>query len=85
MRSNYIVKINVRLFGTLGNKIPDHDPLNGLQVDVPEGTDIIMLLNQLHIDQSKVGFVSIDGKLTKPNKKIKEGESIRIYRPIFGG
>jgi sulfur carrier protein ThiS len=79
------MRIKVRLFGTLGNKIPDHDPIEGLQVDVPEGADIIMLLNQLHIDQSKVGFISIDGRLTKLNKKIKEGDSIRVFRPIFGG
>jgi hypothetical protein len=30
------MKVKVRLFGTLGKKFPDHDPLNGFEIEIPE-------------------------------------------------
>lgn len=79
------MKVKVRLFGTLGKKFPDHDPLNGFEVEIPKDTNIGDLIDQLEIPKSKIGLVSVQGRLAKADKKLKQGDFIRIYRPIFGG
>jgi sulfur carrier protein ThiS len=79
------MKVKVRLFGTLGKKFPDHDPLNGFEIEIPANASVGDLLDQLDIPKSKIGLVSVQGRLVKAGKTLKQGDFIRIYRPIFGG
>ena len=79
------MKIKVRLFGTLGKQFPDHDPLNGFTVEIPDNATVGELLDQLQIPKAKIGLVSVQGRLVKANKKLKPDDFVRIFRPIFGG
>ena len=79
------MKVKVRLFGTLGKQFPDHDPLNGFEIEIPEDAKVGDLLDQLEIPKSKIGLVTVEGRLVKVAKILKPGDFIRIYRPIFGG
>ncbi len=79
------MKVKVRLFGTLGKKFSDHDPLNGFEVEIPKDASVNDLIDQLDIPKSKIGLVSVQGCLVKADKTLKQGDYIRIYRPIFGG
>ena len=79
------MKIRVRLFGTLGKEFPDHDPLNGFEVDIPDSASVGDLLDQLQIPKSNIGLVSVQGRLVKAGKMLKPGDFVRIFRPIFGG
>jgi sulfur carrier protein ThiS len=79
------MKVKVRLFGTLGKKFPDHDPLSGFEIEIPADASVGDLLDQLDIPKSKIGLVSVQGRLVKAGKTLKQGDFIRIYRPIFGG
>ena len=79
------MKVKVRLFGTLGKEFPDHDPINGFEIEIPADASVGDLLDQLGIPKSKIGLVSVQGRLVKAGKTLKQGDFIRIYRPIFGG
>ncbi len=79
------MKVKVRLFGTLGKKFPDHDPLNGFEIEIPKDASVSDLINQLDIPKSKIGLVSVQGRLVQAGEILKTGDYIRIYRPIFGG
>ena len=79
------MKVKVRLFGTLGKKFPDHDPLNGFEIEIPKDASVGDLLDRLDIPKSKIGLVSVQGRLVKAGKTLKQGDFIRIYRLIFGG
>lgn len=79
------MKVKVRLFGTLGKKFPDHDPLNGFEIEIAEDASVGALIDQLDISKSEVGPVSVEGHLVKADKILKPGDFVRIYRPIFGG
>ncbi len=79
------MKVKVRLFGTLGNKFPDHDPLHGFEIEIPADASVGDLLDQLDIPKSKIGLVSVQGRLVKADKTLIQGDFIRIFRPIFGG
>ncbi len=79
------MKVKVRLFGTLGKEFPDHDPLNGFEVEISKDANIGDLIDRLDIPKSKIGLVSVQGRLVKTDKTLKQGDFIRIYGPIFGG
>ncbi|MFQ5484865.1 MAG: hypothetical protein ACE5DO_05970, partial [Desulfobacterales bacterium] len=67
------------------NKFPDHDPLNGFEIDIPKDANVGDLINHLDIPKSKIGPVSVQGCLVKTDKTLQQGDYICIYRPIFGG
>ncbi len=79
------MKVKVRLFGTLGKQFPDHDPLNGFEVEIPDSATVGELLDQLQIPKAKIGFVSVQGRLVKADKALRPNDFVRIFRPIFGG
>jgi len=79
------MKIQVRLYGTLGHDLPDHDPLEGLMIVIPEGSNVADLFDHLDICRKKVGIISVDGNLVKDSKILHTGNFVRMYQPIFGG
>lgn len=79
------MKIKVGLFGTLGNKFSENDPINGIEIEIHEGSTVGDLLNKLDIPKSKIGIVSIDGKLVPTSMKMKKGNFVKMYHPISGG
>jgi sulfur carrier protein ThiS len=79
------MKISVRLYGTLGNHISGHDPLNGMEIEVPDDATAGDLIDQLAIPRKKVGIISVDGNLVKKTQPLHRGNVVRIYRPIAGG
>jgi sulfur carrier protein ThiS len=79
------VRIHIRLFGTLGRDLRGHDPLKGLDVDLPSGTTVEGLIAHLQIELSKVGMVSVNRKLVDQDFVLSPADDVRIFRPIFGG
>jgi sulfur carrier protein ThiS len=79
------MKVKVKLFGTLGEKFPDHDPLKGFEIEIPKDANVGDLIDQLDIPKSKIGLVSVQGRPVKADKTLKRGDFICVYRPIFGG
>jgi len=79
------MKIQVRLYGTLGNDLPDHDRLTGIVVEIPKGSNVGDLIDHLSIPRKKVGIISVDGTLIKESKTLVSDNFVRIYQPISGG
>jgi len=79
------MEIQVRLYGTLGKGLPDHDPLKGMTLDLQEGSSVADLIKRLEISRKKVGIISVGGSLVKDTKILQDGDYVRLYRPIFGG
>ena len=79
------MQIKVKLYGTLGKDLADHDPIHGLSFDLPEGSSVLDLIESLDIPRKKVGIISVDGNLVKDGKVLEAGNFVRLYRPIFGG
>ena len=79
------MKIQVRLYGTLGNQLPDHDRLTGIVVDLPQGSNVGDLIGLLALSRKKVGIVSVDGSLATESKTLFSDNYVRMYQPISGG
>ncbi|UCF95043.1 MAG: MoaD/ThiS family protein [Desulfobacterales bacterium] len=80
-----MMKVTVILFGTLRKSFPDHDPVRGFEIEIPEGSRIEDLLAHLNLPTAKLGMVSIDGHLVKAGHGLKNGVVVRVFQPIFGG
>ncbi|MBW2613026.1 MAG: hypothetical protein JRD49_08230 [Deltaproteobacteria bacterium] len=79
------MEIRVRLYGTLGAGLAAHDPIKGLRLHLPEGSDVGDVIERLEIPRKKVGIISVDGSLAKDDSPLQNGNFVRLYRPIFGG
>ena len=79
------MKIQVILFGTLRKSFSDHDPLHGMEVEIPEGSTVGDLISYLDLPAKKFGMVSMDGHLVKAGHHLKENAVVRVFQPIFGG
>jgi sulfur carrier protein ThiS len=79
------MRIQVRLYGTLGNRLPEHNRLTGMVVKIPEGSCVGDLIDHLAISRDKVGIISVNGILVKESKTLFSDDFVRMYLPISGG
>ena len=79
------MKIRVLLFGTLRKSFSDHDPIHGMEVEIPEGATVGDLIAHIGLPAKKFGMVSMDGRLVKAGNLLKENAVMRVFQPIFGG
>ncbi len=79
------MKIRILLFGILRNSFSDHDPVHGMEVEIPEGSTVGDLISGMDLPAKKIGMVSMDGHLVKAGDLLKENSVVRVFQPIFGG
>ena len=79
------MKIRVLLFGTLGKSFSNHDLVDGMEVELPDGSTVGDLIAHIDLPTKKFGMVSMDGHLVKANNILKENAVVRVFQPIFGG
>ena len=79
------MKIRVILFGTLRKSFTDHDPVHGMEVEIPEGSTVGDLIAHIDLPAKKFGLVSVDGQLVKAGNLLQENAVVRVFQPIFGG
>ena len=79
------MKIRVILFGTLRKSFSDHDPVLGMEVEIPEGSTVGDLIAHIDLPAKKFGLVSIDGHLVNAGNLLQENAIVRVFQTIFGG
>ena len=79
------MKIRVILFGTLRKSFSDHDPVHGMEIEIPEGSTVGDLISYIDLPTKKFGMVSMDGYLVKTGNLLKKNAVVRVFQPIFGG
>ena len=79
------MKIRVIFFGTLRNSFAGHDPVQGMEVEIPAGSTVGDLISHFDLPAKKFGVVSMDGHLVKAGNLLQENAVVRVFQPIFGG
>jgi sulfur carrier protein ThiS len=79
------MQIQVKLYGTLKQYYTDDDQNRGFYMEVPVGSCVQNVINNLGIPQSKIGMVSINDHLAKVDGKLWDNAMVKIFQPIFGG
>jgi len=80
-----MMKITVKVHGTLMKYIEDYDHVKGLELEFPDNTDAAELINYLGISKSKVGMVTVNGQQVKSDGILQDKAIVKVFQPIFGG
>ena len=84
-----IVKITVKLFTVLRDKLPPGAKGGEVELEVDEGTRPVDLIEQLDIPEQLAHLVMINGYHLLPdevkNRVMQPGEVLAIFPPIAGG
>ena len=79
------MKIRVILSGTLSKSFAVHDPVYGMEIEIPEDSTVGDLVSYIDLPAKKFGMISMDGHLVKAGKLLQENAVVRVFQPIFGG
>lgn len=80
-----MIKVTVKLFGTLGQVFPGYDPEKGLEVEMREGARVEDLLDRLKILEAKAGVVAAGGRVLHLKDPLKDGMSVHLLQAVYGG
>jgi sulfur carrier protein ThiS len=80
-----MMKVRVKLFGTLGQRFPGYRHDEGIEVEISDGAMVRDLLAHLEIPESQGRIVSIHSSLKKPDDKLEDGDMVSVFQPVFGG
>ncbi|CAB1065752.1 hypothetical protein D1BOALGB6SA_10551 [Olavius sp. associated proteobacterium Delta 1] len=79
------MKLRIKLYGTLGPRVPGYRHSEGIQVELPDGATVNDLLTRLKISESEGAVVSIEGRLRKTDDKLSDGAQAQVFQTIHGG
>jgi sulfur carrier protein ThiS len=79
------MKVKVRLFGTLSQKIPDYRPSQGIEIEIPDGATVKDLLAHLEISEERGAAVIANGRVLDVDDQMEDGSSLDIFQSISGG
>ncbi len=79
------MKIRVKLFATFQKHLPRGVGLDGVEIDVKEGTTLKDIYHLFKLPEKTPKITLVEGKHQKENYQVTEGETISIFPPIAGG
>ena len=79
-----MIKINVKLFGTLPKRIRNYDAKKGTVLELESGARVKDLMNILEMKENS-GVVVKDGLILKADEPLTDGASVRVFQSASGG
>ena len=79
------MKIEVNLYATLSQYIPDGKKGPTHIMDVAEGTTVNELLRQLGVPIQSAKLIFLDGIHSDLEAELKEGNRLGVFPPVGGG
>ena len=79
------MKVEVKLYGTLGQRFPDYQHSQGIEVEIPDGATVKDLLNLLGISESQGAVVIVEGRIQAADDKMRRGVPVNVLQAIHGG
>ena len=79
------MKVQVKLYGTYGQRFPDYRPAQGMAVEIPEGAMVKDLLTLLELSESQGAVVIAEGRILKTSDKLQPKVPVNVMQAIGGG
>ena len=79
------MKVRIKLFGTLGLRLPDYNHDQGVEMELPDGATIEDLLARLKITKNEKVLVTIDSAVQKADSEIKHRSNVYVFSIASGG
>ncbi|MCX5813321.1 MAG: MoaD/ThiS family protein [Proteobacteria bacterium] len=77
--------VNVKLFGTLRNYVPEYDHSKGIAIILEEGQTIRDLLNVLGIPENEAHVFFVRGLSKRLTDTLQESDEVSIFVQVSGG
>jgi sulfur carrier protein ThiS len=79
------LRVQIKLQGTLPSHFPGRYPASGLEADLPAGTTAADIVAFIGIPTSRLGFVTVNGRIAKETDPIPENATVKLFQKIAGG
>jgi sulfur carrier protein ThiS len=79
------MKVRVKLYGTLSERLTPDERSNGIEMEIPEGATARDLLGLLGISEPRGGVVVEDGRVLGVDDEIRRGAAVSVFQAIGGG
>jgi molybdopterin synthase sulfur carrier subunit len=79
------MKVEVNLYATLSQYIPDGNKGSTHIVEVEEGTTVGELLRQMGVPTQSAKLIFLDGMHSDLDTVLKEGNRLGVFPPVGGG
>jgi sulfur carrier protein ThiS len=79
------MKVRVKLYGTLSERLTPDERSNGIEMEIPEGATARDLLGLLGISEPRGGVVVVDGRVLAADDGIRRGAAVSVFQAIGGG
>lgn len=79
------MKVRVRLFGTLGRRVPGFAPGELKEIELPQGAAIRQLLLSMGLSTPRDGIVTVGGRVRKEEEPLEEGDTVEVLPSLHGG
>ena len=79
------MKIELRLYASLGRYLPEKKKGNSCIVEVEPGTTIQELFFRFHISPEARKIIFLNGIHAKGDEVLKEGDRVGAFPPVAGG
>jgi sulfur carrier protein ThiS len=80
-----MMKVRVKVFGTLNPAVPEYDPEEGLELPMADGAKVKDLLASLELSTGRGTVAASDGRILGPEDLLKDGMTVEVLQTVFGG
>ncbi len=77
--------LQIFLNATLRQYVPGYDPYQGLSLEVPAGTAVARVMEQLGLPAQEVTLIMVDGRRQEADFQLQGNERLGLFPPIGGG
>jgi sulfur carrier protein ThiS len=79
------MKVRVKLFGTLSQAVPDYQPGQGIEVELPGAATVRDLLELLGLLESQGVVIMAEARILKDDAVIQGEVPLNVMQTISGG
>ncbi len=77
--------IRLKLYATLVVFTPSNEPGVPFEVDLPNGSSLSDLINQLDIPEREAKVIFVNSRIQSPDYQLQDNDEVSIFPPIGGG
>jgi len=79
------MQVMVKLYGTLGKRVPGYVHSEGIIVKIPDNGKIKDLLSTLNIPESQGVIVAMDGHILTQDDLLRDDVWVNVMQSLHGG
>ena len=77
--------IHIKLSSTLRHHLPDYDPFKDYMIEHIPGEDLTALIERLGLTGQEIKILMINGRSSRPDSIIKDGDRVALFPTVGGG